>query len=286
MTNWLSTLLRTTVMFFITFSSIRVMGKNNLSKLTAFKLVTYIVIAIISALISLDLVGSTVFPFIALLVWITLTIAIDYLCIKSKWIHDFVNGSETILVQGGKVMEDNLMKVKYTGEELLKELRSKNAFSLADVEFAVMESTGDINVLLKPDKTPITPHDLKLKVSPTCEPVTVILDGNIFDEALAQRKLNRQWLEVQLSNLGVSLDNVFIGQIDSYGDLYIDLFDDLIKVQQPQVKELLYASIQKVHSDLLSHSLETNDASAKKMYNDNANKIKAMMDTLEPYLLR
>jgi len=189
-------------------------------------------------------------------------------------------------VQDGKVMEDNLMKVKYTGEELIKELRSKNAFSLADVEFAVMESTGDINVLLKPDKTPITPHDLKLKVSPTCEPVTVILDGNILDEALAQRKLNRQWLEVQLSNSGVSLDNVFIGQIDSYGDLYIDLFDDLIKVQQPQVKELLYASIQKVHSDLLSHSLETNDAGAKQMYNNNANKIKEMMDTLEPYLLR
>jgi len=286
MENWLSTLLRTVVLFFITFSIIKIMGKNNLSKITPFKLITYVVIAIIVALISLDLVGNTVFPFISLIVWVSLSVTLDYLSIKSKWLHDFINGSETVLVQDGKVMEDNLMKVKYTGEELLKELRSKNAFSLADVEFAVMESTGDINVLLKPDKTPITPHDLKLKVSPSCEPVTVILDGNILDEALTQRKLNRQWLEVQLSNLGVSLDNVFIGQIDSYGDLYIDLFDDLIKVQQPQVKELLYASIQKVHSDLLSHSLETNDAIAKQMYNNNANKIKTMMDNLEPYLLR
>ena len=71
---------------------------------------------------------------------------------KSKTIYDLINGKETILVKEGKVMEDNLSQVRFSGEDLLREMRSKNAFNLADVEFAVMESTGDINVVLKSDK--------------------------------------------------------------------------------------------------------------------------------------
>lgn len=79
---------------------------------------------------------------------------------------------------------------------------------------------------------------------------------------------------------------MFIGQVDSSGDLFIDLFDDAIQVTQPQVKEMLYASISKVQADLLSFSLETDDIEARKRYLKNANKLKEVMNKLEPYLLR
>lgn len=286
MDNWINTLLRTLVMFFITFALVKSMGKNNISKISSFKLVTYIVIGVISALISLNLIPNTIFPFISLVVWILLSTALDYLSIKSKLVHDIVYGKETVLVKEGKVMEENLLKVRYTGEELLRELRNKNAFNFADVEFAVMESTGDINILLKSDKKPITPHDLGIKVGDLSQPETIILDGTILDNGLSNRGLDRKWLDVQLSNLEVSLENIFIGQVDSSGDLYVDLFDDLIQVPQPKVKELLFSNIQKVYSDLISYSLETNDLAAKEMYTQNANKIKKILDALEPYLLR
>jgi len=262
------------------------MGKTNLSKISSFKLITYIVIGIISALISLNLTPNTIFPFISLVAWILLSIALDYLSIKSKLVHDIVYGKETVLVKEGKVMEENLLKVRYTGEELLRELRGKNAFSFADVEFAVMESTGDINILLKSDKKPITPHDLKINVGNLSQPETIILDGTILDNGLVNRGLDRNWLDVQLSNLEVSLENIFIGQIDSSGDLYVDLFDDLIQVPQPKVKELLYSNIEKVYSDLTSYSLETKDPVIKEMYAQNANRMKKILDALEPYLLR
>lgn len=286
MYNWINTLLRTLVMFFITFALIKSMGKTNLSKISSFKLVTYIVIGIISALISLNLTPNTIFPFISLVVWILLSIALDYLSIKSKLVHDIVYGKETVLVKEGKVMEENLLKVRYTGEELLRELRNKNAFNFADVEFAVMESTGDINILLKSDKKPITPHDLKINVGNLSQPETIILDGTILDNGLANRGLDRTWLDVQLSNLEVSLENIFIGQIDSSGDLYVDLFDDLIQIPQPKVKELLYSNIEKVYSDLTSYSLETKDPVVKEMYAQNANRMKKILDALKPYLLR
>lgn len=149
-----------------------------------------------------------------------------------------------------------------------------------------MEYTGDINVLLKSENKPITPHDLEWKVSPSSESETVILDGNMLDESLSNLGLNRDWLNVQLSNSGVSIDNVFIGQVDSSGDLFLDLFDDSIEVPQPKVKELLYASISKIYADFLSFSLDTDDLKAKQMYSKNANILKQLMDKLEPYLLR
>lgn len=264
----------------------RLVGKGNISKVTPFNFVSYIIVAIIVSLITLGVVTNIAFAFIALGTWIVLFIALDYLSLKSKVVHDFVNGRNTILIKEGKVLEENLMEVRYTGEELLRELRKKNVFNLADVEFAVMETTGEVNVLLKSDKQPITPKQLNTKVAPCSQPETVILDGNILDESLSSIGLDRQWLKVQLSNAGVSLDNVFIGQVDSSGDLFIDLFDDAIQVTQPQVKEMLYASISKVQADLLSFSLETDDIEARKRYLKNANKLKEVMNKLEPYLLR
>ena len=286
MQSWIVVLIRTIILFFTTLVLIRIVGKSSLSKTTPFKFVSYIVIAIIASLISLGLIESTTLGIISLATWFVLSIALDYLSIKSKWVHDFINGKETVLIKDGKVMEENLLQVRYTGEELLRELRTKNVFNLADVEFAVMEATGEISTLLKSDKKPITPHDLNRKVAPLSEPQTVILDGTVLDEPLSTIGLNREWLKVQLSNAGVSVDNVFIGQVDSSGDLFIDLFDDSIQVAQPQVKELLYATISKVQADLLSFSLETDNPKAKEMYSQNYNKIKNVMDKLEPYLLR
>lgn len=286
MQNFVVVLLRSIVLFFLTLFMVRIIGKSSLSKATPFKFISYIVIAVFASLISLGLIPNITFGFIALAVWFLFSIAVDYLAMKSKWVHDLINGKETVLIKDGKVMEESLKDVRYTGEELLRELRTKNAFSLADVEFAVMEATGEINVLLKSDKKPITAHDLNQKVAPASEPQTVILDGTVLDEPLSTIGLNREWLKVQLSNAGVSIDNVFIGQVDSSGDLFIDLFDDSIQVPKPQVKELLYATISKVQADLFSFSLETNNLEAKKMYSDNANKMKKVMDKLEPYLLR
>jgi len=286
MPTWIMVLLRSIILFFLTLFLIRIMGKSSVAKATPFKFVSYIVIAVIASLIVLGLIPNIAFGIISLLVWISLFIALDYLSMKSKWVHDFVNGRETVLIKDGKIMEESLKDVRYTGEELLRDLRTKNAFNMADVEFAVMESTGEINILLKSDKKPVTAHDLNTKVAPLSEPQTVILDGNILDESLSTCGLNREWLKTQLDNNGVSIDNVFIAQVDSSGDLFIDLFDDSIQVTQPQVKEMLYASISKVEADLLTFSLETDNLKAKKMYTENAKKIKNVMETLEPYLLR
>lgn len=283
---WLVILIKSSSLFFLTLVLVRLLGKRSISRLTPFNFVSYIVIAVLAALISANIITNFAFGLITLLVWVLFPIALDYLSMKSKRIHDLINGKETVLIKHGKVMEESLLKARLTGEELLRELRNKNAFNLADVEFAVMETTGDINIYLKSDKKPVTAHDLGITVAPQAEPQTIILDGNILNEPLSSLGLNKEWLGIQLENTGVSLDNVFIGQVDSSGDLYLDLFDDAIELPQPKVKELLNANLEKSQADLLSFALETEDENAKAMYSKNAERLKQLMDRLKPYLLR
>lgn len=286
MQMWLQILIRAVSLFFIILIAVRLIGKRNISRMTPFYFISYIAVAVLAALISANIITNQALGFIALGVWIILPAGLEYLSLKSKYFHDLIQGKETVLIKHGKIMEENLLKTRLTGEELLKELRSKNVFSLADVEFAVMETTGDVNVFLKSDKKPVTPHDLTQKVAPLAEPQTVILDGNILDEPLGSLGLNKEWMRIQLENMGVSLDNVFVGQVDSSGDLYVDLFDDSVELPQPKVKEMIYANMEKSQASLLTYSLETEDETAKLMYEKNAGKLKQLMEKLEPYLLR
>ncbi|AJQ28012.1 DUF421 domain-containing protein [Pelosinus fermentans] len=286
MQTWIQILLSSVSLFFLMLILIRLMGKRNIVRMTPFRFVSYIVAAVIAAIMSLNLIANLTFGFIALSVWVLFPIALDYLSLKSKWVHDIVSGKETVLIKHGKIMEENLLQTRLTAEELLRELRSKNAFSLADVEFAVMEDTGDINVFLKSHKKPVSSYDLGMKLAPLTEPQTVILDGNMLNESLFSLGFNREWLEIQLETIGVSIDNVFIGQVDSSGDLYLDLFDDSIQIPQPKVKEMLYANFEKSQADLMSFSLETKNEAARKMYSEHAEKLEQLMEKLKPYLLR
>ncbi|MFT9496695.1 DUF421 domain-containing protein [Anaerosolibacter sp.] len=286
MKEWLIILLRSIGLFFGVLIFIRVMGKKQIARMTPFYFVSYGVIAILTALISANIIKNLGFGLLALGIWILIPIALDYIAMKSKWLHDVLNGRETVLVKDGKIMEENLKQLRITGEELMRELRSKNAFLMSDVEFAMVETTGEINVLLKSDKKPVTPHDLGKKVATQMAPQTVILDGNVLDEPLGDMGLNQGWLRVQLKNMGVSLDNVFVGQVDASGDLYVDLFDDSLQQPQIQVKELLYATLEKCEADLVSFSLETEDEKAKKMYEINGQRLQDVLKNLEPHLLR
>lgn len=278
-------IIRSLSLLFLVWLSIRLIGKRNISRVKPFNFMSYIVLAIVATLMSLNLI-NLISGFIVLLTWLVLPIALDYLSIKSEVIHQLINGKETVLIKHGKIMEENLIQVRMTGEDLLAELRSKNIFNLTDVEFAVMETNGEINAYLKSDKKPVTAHDLGEKVAPQAEPQTVIMDGNILNEPLFSLGLNQEWLKVELDKMGVALENVFLGQVDSSGDLFLDLFDDAVEIPQPKVKELLYANLQKVQADLSTFSLQTDDKNAKGMYIRNSQKLENLLDKLRPYLLK
>lgn len=285
MQEWVLILLKTIGLFILVWAAVRLLGKKSLTQIDTVNFMCYFIIADVTLLASVNII-PLFYAFIVLIIWISLPIALDYLSIKSKVLHDLIKGKESVLIKHGKIMEENLLKTRMTGEDLLAQLRSKNVFNLADVEFAVMETNGEINPYLKSHKKPITAYDLSIKVAPQAESQTVALDGNLLEEPLASLGLTPEWLKTELHKMGVALENVFIAQVDSSGDLYLDLFDDVLQIPPPKVKEMLYATLEKCQADLTTFSLETENTEAKTMYSRNAQKLEDLLKRLRPYLLR
>ncbi|MGV3241013.1 DUF421 domain-containing protein, partial [Streptococcus hyovaginalis] len=155
---------------------------------------------------------------------------------------------------------------------------------VSDVEFAVLEATGDLSVMLKKENQPLTAKDLNLTVASIKEPQTVIMDGVLFDEPLATIGRNRAWLHTELEKLGVTVENVFLGQINSYGELTIDLFDDKLQVAPPQERPLILSTLKKCQADLELFALGTESKEAKQMYSKNIEKRQEAIVKMMPLL--
>ncbi|MEW6695907.1 MAG: DUF421 domain-containing protein [Bacillota bacterium] len=284
MPEWLNILIRSLGLFALTLLLVRLMGKRQTSQLTLFDLITAIVIGVVVAAISLNLMENTAIGLVTLAVWITLPIGIYLLALKYKTVRDIVQGKETILINHGKVLEDKLLEARFTPEDLLSQLRRKNAFKVADVEFAMLEPNGEVSVLLKKQNQPLTPSSLDLQVNHESVPQTVMLDGVMMDEPLTAMGLNRNWLHTELEKAGVAPENVFIAQVDSVGQLYLDLFNDAIQIPQPKTKELAYATLKKCQADCEIYALGTRQPKAKKMYGQCAEDLDGVIEKLKPLL--
>jgi len=95
---------------------------------------------------------------------------------------------------------------------------------------------------------------------------------------------NRAWLHTELEKLGVTIENVFLGQVNSYGELTVDLFDDKLQVASPQERPLILATLKKCQADLEKFALGTELKVAKKMYNINSLKLQEAIDKVAPIL--
>ncbi|PGO23954.1 hypothetical protein CN984_21335 [Bacillus cereus] len=283
--EWTLVILRSVFILIILFAITKWLGKRQISQLSFFEYIAGMTIGDIAAQVSTGLDSKFFHGVFAILIFAVVPFFTGILSLKNKTARDFFEGKSTVLIKDGKILEDNLKKEKYTSDELLELLRGKNAFSVADVEFAVLEPSGELNVLLKKDRQPLTAKDISLKVPNEKEPQTVIMDGNVLDEPLSASGHNRAWLHSELEKLGVVIENVFLGQVDSYGQLTIDIYNDKLQIPSPQNKPLLLASLKKCHADLELFSLETKSKSASEMYSKNAKQVEKILNKVT-YLLK
>ncbi|WP_339163379.1 DUF421 domain-containing protein [Siminovitchia sp. FSL W7-1587] len=283
--EWLNIVLRSLFLVFFLFLLTKWLGKKQLSQLSFFEYVAGITMGSIAAELSTGLERNMLPGIYSMLVWAGIPFIAGLLALKSKKARNFIEGQEVVVIKNGKIQEESLTKEKYTVEELLHLLRKKNVFNIADVEFAVLEANGDLNVMFKKEKQPITPKDLQMEVAPERPPHTVILEGKIMDSGLSASGMTREWLDVELKKRNIALDNVYIGQVDPFGQLVVDIYDDNMQVPQPKDRLMLLSALKKCGADLETFALATEDEKAKEMYSRNAKKIEEIIQKSE-HLLR
>ncbi|HLR68054.1 DUF421 domain-containing protein [Virgibacillus alimentarius] len=284
MPGWVEILIRTISLVVILFLMTKWLGKKQLAQLNIFEFISGIVLGGVVAIHTSNTDTRMIYGILAMAIWFAIPYAVNFISLKSKAFRNFTQGRSTVVIQDGKIMEDNLKKEGYTTDDLLENLRSKNMFKTADVEFAVLEPSGTLNVLPKTENKPLTPKDFGLKPSPKKEPQTVVMDGRMMLEPLANLNLNPNWLETELDKLNVSIENVFLAQADSDGQVTVDLYDDQIAVPDPTEKPLLLATIKKCQADLELFALETENKETEQMYQKNSQKAQQAIDLITPYL--
>jgi uncharacterized membrane protein YcaP (DUF421 family) len=284
MPDWATVAIRTLAAVIILFALTKLLGKRQISQLSPFEYITGITIGSIAAYISLDMEAEWYLGAVALAVWVLVSFIIEVMQIKSKRLRDWIDGNGTVLIKEGKILEDNLKKERLTNEELLTQLRKKNAFRIADVEFAIMEPNGEINVLLTKENQPLTPKHVGIKMPNQSVPQSVILDGVIMDEPLATLGFSREWLLTELDKLGLDAANIFIAQADTLGELYVDTYDDQLKLPSPSNRATLLATLKKCEADLEMFSLSTRDQRVKQMYGQCSEELQQMIQDVKPYL--
>src|SRR5690625_107244 len=281
---WLEIVLRSSLLLVVLFFMTKGLGKRQISQLSIFDYITGIVLGGIVAMHSFDLELNLLHGLIAMLVWFVIPLVIDFLSLKIKAIRDFVQGKGTVFIKNGKIIEENLQKERFTSDDLLQELRRKDVFHVADVEFAILEPSGSLSVLPKKETQALTPEMIGLKVAPIKQPVTVIMDGKLLPEALESLSLNPNWVETELEKLDLSIENVFLAQVDQDGQISVDLYDDGKSIPEPTEKPLLLATLKKCQADLELFALETENEDSKQLYEFNSQKLKQAIERLSPYI--
>lgn len=284
MPEWLTIIARSFILVSVLFVITKWLGKKQMSELNIFEYISGIVLGGIVAIHSIDAQINFIYGLLAILVWFLVPFIIEQISLKSKTFRDLTQGKSTIFIQDGKIMEDNLKKEGYSSDDLLEKLRANDVFLASDVEFAVLEPSGSLSILPKRENQPLTPKDIGLKTAPQKEPQTVVMDGKVLLEPLTNMSLNTNWLETELDKMNVSIENVFLAQADTDGQLTIDLYDDKLTVAEATEKPLLLASLKKCQADLELFALATENEETKEMYQRNSEKAQKAIDLITPYL--
>ena len=213
--------IRALILYLIVVVVMRVMGKRQIGQLQPFEFVITIMLAELAAVpmqnTGIPLINGII-PIATLLI---AQIAFSYINLKSEKARAIICGKPSILISGGLIVEEELRKQRYNINDLMEQLRSRNVPNIADVEFAILETSGQISVIPKSQKRPVMPEDIKLETKYEGLPVELIVDGRILLNNLSKIGLNETWLKQELNKLGITdKDEVLFASIDTSGNIF------------------------------------------------------------------
>ena len=161
---------------------------------------------------------------IAIITLLFVQVSFSVLSLKFLWFRSVLDGRYSVIIANGVIQEAEMRKARYNLDELLEQLRLNSVFNLEDVEFAVLETSGDLSVLLKSQARPVTPKDLQLETGYEGLPLVLILDGKVMHGELEKAQLGEGWLRTELEKRGVKdPGEVLIATLSTTGRLFVQL---------------------------------------------------------------
>lgn len=215
---------RTLILYLLVVLIVRIMGKHQIGQLQPFELVITIMISELAAVPMQDTDIPLISGIIPILTLLFIQVTLSLLSLKSETARRIICGGPSILIENGRIMERELTMLRYNINDLLEQLRLKNLPNIADVEYAILETSGKLSIIPKSQKRPLNPEDLKIETSYEGLPATLVVDGILKRSNLALVKKDEDWLREELQKFGInSWKDVLLASLDTTGKLFFQL---------------------------------------------------------------
>lgn len=226
---YMDIILRSVIAMFMLLLVARILGKQTVSSLTFHDFVTGIILGSLAANLAFNKDLNSLYMIVALVVITVTSLLLSLVALKSRKMRSWISGSPTVLIENGKILDENMKKIRYSLDSLDQALREKEIFNLEAVEYAVLEDNGILSVLKKQEYQFVTRKDLKLLSKPQSFPVELIMDGKPIEDNLKDHGLSKEWLENELRRKGKEIADVFYGVRGTQQQLVFDFYEDGIK---------------------------------------------------------
>lgn len=216
----LITFIRTIFLYIIVLIVMRLMGKREIGQLQPFELVVSILIADLASIPMADSgipITNGIIPILGLLV---MHLLISLINIKSMKAREILCGKPSILIYRGRIDEKMLKKERFTLNELQERLRGNNIVNIGDVEYAILETSGQLTVIPKPNKRNTIPQDFN--IMPEYEGITydLVIDGKVMYENLKKVGKDYNWLKKQVKEFNINPEEALIVTIDGNNNIF------------------------------------------------------------------
>ena len=212
--------IRSILLYILVLVVMRLMGKREIGQLQPFELAISILIADLASVPMTEPgipITNGIVPILGLLVMHLLISLINMKSIKGR---EIICGKPSILIYRGKINEEALKKERFTINELEERLRGNNIFNLCDVEYAILETSGQVTVIQKPEKRNTIPEDFNITPEYEGIPYDLIIDGKIMYKNLQIIGKDEEWLKKQVKNFKAKTEEILVATIDGKGQFF------------------------------------------------------------------
>lgn len=217
-------IIRTLILYIATVLLLRVMGKRQIGQLQPYELVVIIMISELAAIPMQNTGIPLLSGLIPIFILVAAEVSMSYISLKSEKARGTICGKPSIVIENSRIVEEELRRLRYNLNDLLEQLRLKDVPDISDVEYAILETSGQLSIILKSEKRPIEPQDLNITPEYEGLPTTLIIDGHVIKENLTKVDRSINWLQKELSNYGVkNTKDVFFASLDTHEQLYYQL---------------------------------------------------------------
>ena len=214
-------MLRTVILFVLVITVMRLMGKRQIGQLQPYELAVLIMVSALAAIPMEDIGISLANSIVPIILLFSFQVIVSFLALKSEKFRAAICGRPSVLIKNGKILESELREMRMNINDLLEQLRIAGYPRVADVEFAIFETNGEISVIPKSQCRPATAGDLGMNTPYEGLPHPLIVDGNINYENLGKINLDESWLRAELKKFGIDHPgDVFFASLDTNGELF------------------------------------------------------------------